>query len=495
MKIFIGGISQETNTFSPSLTGMDLFERGYLLEGMEIRKELWNTNSEISGFYSALEKFPDIEIIQGIAAWAVTSGKVTDGTFEELTTRLIDSLKTTLNIDGVLLFLHGSLVSESMDDCEGYILEKVREVVGNNIPIVSSLDFHACITAKMVDNADMLVGYRTYPHIDLAFTGERAANCLLNLIKGKPKIKKIFQKIPFIPAVENCMTDHEPMLYAMNQLKKLDNNPEVASISLFMPQPWLDTYDTGVSIVLYISELKNMILYENQAKMIIDYIWDNRAELFLKIPGIDDFIKNVGGYEKPVSVVDLGDIVSAGGMGDSTEVLRAFIDNNIKLKTVLNIVDMDTVKKAAVLGEEKYGWFDIGGSSEYGYNKKIRIYAEVVKLSDEVVQAKGESLTGVKLNAGKRALLRHKDNIHIIVSEYSSFNHDPEIVRSMGLNPEDMEVIVQKTHQMFKASYKGIMKSFVYADTQGFTDRNLENLPFKKVKRPIYPLDKDFLIE
>lgn len=488
MKIFLAGLSQETNTFCPVPTDMDLFERGYIYEGTEIRRELCGTNNEISGFYSWLGKIPDIEIIPGIAAWAVTSGKVTDSTFEELASRLLDSLKKSPEVDGILLSLHGAMVSESIDDCEGYLLERVRSLVGDHVKIVCTLDLHACLTAKMIEMADGIIGYRTYPHTDLKIAGIKAAKCLVDLIGNKRKTKKIFRKIPMIMAVENCETGKGPIVEAFNKLSAFDDDKSVVCASIFLTQPWLDVPGMGCSVVIYINEGAEADYYEEKLLDILNYIWKTRESFHIKVPNISDFIKDIDSYEKMVCIVELGDIVSAGGIGDSTFILKALLDTDVRHRTVVTIADRNTVIKASQLGATKSGWFEVGGGKDYGYNTRVRVYAEVVNISDEPFIPKGASLTGIRLDAGRRVLLR-KNNIYIIVSEYGCFNHDPELLRIVGLDPGAIDIVVQKTHQLFKSGYKEIMKSIVYIDTPGFTDRNLSNLAFKKISRPMYPLE------
>ncbi len=236
-------------------------------------------------------------------------------------------------------------------------------------------------------------------------------------------------------------------------------------------------YTTGGQKLNYVQNVRN----------IMNTIWERREEFFTSFQDVYSFLDNVDKYDKPIILVDSGDITSAGGCGDSTEILRALLQRNISLKTVLTIVDSDAVKHALQIGEGNCGQFWLGAEEKKGYNRKIKLTARVVKTCDSPIQVKGRSFCGLKLNMGKRALLDINGKINLLVSEYSSLIHDPEVLRSMGVSPEQSDIIVQKSHKLFKDAYKDIAKSVVILDTPGVTCRNIRKLPFKKIKKSIYP--------
>lgn len=491
MRIYIAGIIQETNTFSPVFTDISLFERGYLLEGEELKQKLLDTNTEIGGFYHYFKDNNNVELVPGVAAWAVSSGKIRDETLHTLTEKLFIHLKDQFPVDGVLLALHGALVSENDDDCEGYILKKVRELVGPDIPVVSTLDYHASISESMVENADLLVGYRTYPHVDFQDTGEKAAQGMEQIIEKKLRPRKIFKRIPLILPVENTETESGPMSHVIAGLQQLDKDPLVMSTSVFCPQPWLDVPETGVGIITYTLTQEKEPYFTNSIQKILNYIWRNKDQFFMKYPDVSLFIDQLDQYQRPMILIDSGDITSAGGMGDSTEIFRELLKRKIRRKSVITIIDRHTVNKAFKTGEGNTDWFEVGGETNYGYNQRIRFWGEVIRITDEPVTVTGSSFSGITLNMGRRVLLKVNDYIYLIVSEFTTLIHDQAFLRSIGLDPLNLDIIVQKSHKLFRDSYKEIAKSIVVLDTPGFTDQNLTRLPFSKVNRPIYPLDND----
>ena len=492
MKIFTAGINQETNTFSPRPATLDDFERGYLLESAAIPETLAGTNSEINGFFEYLETLPDVQIVPGLAAWAVPSGKLLDSVLEELTGRLLDHLRRCLPVDGILLSLHGCLVSEQRQDCEGYILQAIRRVVGSGVPLVCTLDFHAVVTERMVECADILLSFRTYPHVDFQETGVRAARCLVDLIERKPVVEKLLQKIPLIVPVENCETSSGPAAEALAELTAMDQDRRVLAASLCFPHPWADVGEIGVSLFLYLEKNGDVGSYQKRLSDIAEFLWKEKDAFFQSFPDVETALDRIGGYRKPAILIDSGDITSAGALGDSTVVLRVLLNRNYPYAAVLPIVDGETVRRAISAGVGNTGVFEIGGaprSDRTSYNQRVNIKAKIAQIRDEPVLVKGRSFAGFRLNMGRRVYLKTGNRIAVVVSEYTSLIHDPEVLRSMGIHPEAQEVIVQKSHKLFRAAYADIARSIITLDTPGYSDRNLTRLAYVNIPGNTFPIN------
>ena len=499
MRIYIGGISTETNSFSPLLADYEAFRNGYVYEGAEIER-LLDTSTEVKGYYEYLREVPEAEIVPGFVAFAIPSGPVRSEAFSSMMQRLLDSVKQAGRIDGILLALHGSMQAEGCDDCEGHILERVRGIVGDGVMIVPSYDMHCCLTPKMMQFSDGMAVYLTYPHTDHAKTGYRAAHCLVQMLKTGIRPRKLFKRMPLIMQVENCNTDVGPMVLVMDRFKAFLEKKGVISAGLCMAQPWLDTPELGCSIGAFIQPEADVPDCQHALDNVLDYIWENRQAFSIQIPGIEAALNESLGMDKPVCIVELGDIVSAGGVGDSTVALRALLDSARHRPACVMITDPETVRLAGEVGIGNTGKFLIGGSDggsggnggseEACYNQRVAVDAKVVFFNGDRIAPQGSVQTGVAVNAGMRVLLQTADGLNIIASELPCMNHDKQMLISMGVESQNMNYIIQKTHQMFKEGFKGVMGSFIYADTPGYTDRNLARLPFKKVKRPIFPLDE-----
>ena len=489
MRIFYGSFLQETNTFCPMLSNKTTFERGYYVEGDAIAEHLRDTNTEIAGFLDYFSD-KDVTLLPGIACWAVASGKVAKDTYENIVGQLCEKLKAVQPVDGVFLALHGAMVAEHIDDCEGDTISRIRTIVGENIPIVISLDYHANITEKMVQLADVMVGFRTYPHIDFEETGYKAAKVLDVLLHEDSRPIPIFAKLPLIVPVEDSESGKGISGNVIKELEKLDNDPELVSESFFCAQPWLDIEYAGVSLLFYVkANTKDIGKWRSTIARLAEYVFDNREAFFGDYPSFKETVENIDNYRKPVIFVDSGDVTTAGGIGDSTEALRALLNANVN--SALSIISAKAVARAFELGAGNKGRIVIGGEIDFGYNRDVEVEAEVISLSDTHSKVTGESFSGVEVDTGRRAYLVVGGHLHIVVAEYASMMCDPQLLRDMGLHPEKMDVIVQKSHKLFRAAYANIAKQVVILDTPGFTDKNLKRLPFTRVPRPIYPLDED----
>ncbi len=485
MRIYLSSLIQETNSFSPAKTGLDLFRRGYLLEQGDIPEKLCGTNTEIGGVYRYFSGKPRVELIPGAAAWAVASGPILDAAFQELCGRILRGLKAAMPVDGVLLALHGALIGERIDDCEACLLSEIRKITGWEIPVVCTLDYHANVTKEMVELSDLMVGFRTYPHVDFGETGERAAKALEQLVLTGERPKPVFRKLPLIVPVEDSETGKGICRETLEKLREMERDGKILTGSLFCAQPWIDVPQAGVSLLVY---AKGPAPAEAEVDGMERALWKRREEFFAAYPSVEEALELAGHCEKPAILVDSGDITTAGGSGDSTVILRALLKSSLPFPSVLNIIDAESVAIAEEAGEGKTADFRVGGG-ESGYHQRVPIRAKVLKIVKSLSEVKGPSFAGVKVDTGTRALLQ-AGNIFLVLSQYSSLLYDPQLLREMGVQPEKMGLIVQKSHKLFRAAYQDIAKTILVVDTPGVTDKNLKRLPFQKVSRPVYPLDE-----
>lgn len=492
MRIYIASIQMEANSFNPVNATIQTFKQGAWYEGEEMGA-LRGTALQISGAYKCFDAEPDIEIVPGLyAVNASSAGPAKDKDFKIIVDRILEYLRNASKVDGVLLMLHGAMASDKEFDCEGYLLEKVRKIVGDEIPICASLDFHAMLTKKMMDNLDGIAGYLTYPHLDLDMTAYRAAKCLVGLVRSgiKPKdIIKIYKTIPIIISCENSNSFDSPMVFALDKLKELLASDGVLSAGMFMTQPWLDAPDLGFQVAVFFKDEEKRIEFERRAKEIINYVWNNRGKFYTDMPGIPEAIEIAKGMPKPMCFVDFGDVPGAGSSGDSVAVLKAFLEAKLECKSCVIVVDERSVKKAVELGEGGKGKFRIGGFGKSGdFNERIEVEAEVLKLNSEPFIHLGPAMRGTVNKPGMRVLLRSK-NVYIILCEKVTIPADQNMLITMGLDPKEMGLISMKATHAFMSTYKDVIKSWLYVDTPGYSTRNHKTLPYKYCRRPIYPLD------
>lgn len=489
MRVYIGGISTETNSFSPQPMTCETFRQAFWYVGEEMA-QVKATSKETSGVYEYLERQPDVEIVPGFLAHGQTSGMVRAEDYGQMKALLLETLERALPVDAVVLNMHGAMQAENCFDCEGELFAAVRAMVGPLVPVTSSLDLHACMTRRMADNLDGVSAFRTYPHVDHADAGFRAAEAAVSLARTGVRPRKLHKSLPMIMAVENCGTDSGPIVEVMERMDRLLARPEVLSGALNLTQPWLDVPDLGCQVTVFLRPEADPGPVEAEMDRVLRELWDRRSLFYIGVPSIQEALARSRELKPPVCVVELGDIVSAGAPGESTVGLRALLEDPGLRPACVTVRDPEFSALAQALGEGAVGDFMIGGG-EGPYHRRTPLRARVLRLNSSRVVPEGDVERGVAFDLGTRALLETEDALYIIVCENSCTNHDPAMMRSMGVRPEEMKIILQKTHQMFKAGYRDVMGSFVYADTPGCTDRNISRLPFRHVRRPLFPLDME----
>jgi microcystin degradation protein MlrC len=485
-RVYVGCLLYEANTSSPLRTDLEAFQDTYLAEGEETRG-LIGANVEVGGFYSAMDRHEGISVVPGFVTWGVPGGKVTDETFRTLAHRLYAGIRMAGKLDGVYLSLHGAMVADGEDDCEGLLLQEVRALVGDAVRIVVSLDWHACMTRRMLMHADAFVGYRTYPHTDLADTGRRAADCMLRLLSHGRRVRKLFARVPLIVPVEHCSTDTDPSAAVVGMLSRLDGAAGVLTVVHSMTQPWLDVEDNGTSLLVCCDEDADLQDLAAKRDEVLRFIWESRHAYTVPVLDFTGFMARLASLAAPVCAVDLGDVITAGGPGDSTFILRKLLENRVTTKALITIIDPGAVAVARAAAAGSVVDVELGSASR-GYNARTRVKARILRVTDKPFTPKGPALSGFTVNAGWRALLE-VGAIRLLVAQHTAFLHDPEAYRSMECEPSRAALIIQKSHQLFKPAYRDIMNACEYVDTPGPTARDLALHGFQKVRRPIYPLD------
>src|SRR6185312_6388432 len=240
---------QESNSFSPVRGDLALFRAGCLRYDEDSLRGLAGTRTELGGCIAAASRH-GVELVPTLAAWAASGGPMRQPDFEQLAEEFLARVRVAGRVDGVLLALHGAWVSEGQEDADGWLLAEVRRLVGADVPVVVTLDFHANITRRMVANADALVGFRTYPHVDMYETGERAMELLLELLRTGCRPRMVCRKAPMIVPPENMQTTDGPVAAVMREIVAAEADAGVLSASLFVVQPWLDVAELGATVVV-----------------------------------------------------------------------------------------------------------------------------------------------------------------------------------------------------------------------------------------------------
>jgi microcystin degradation protein MlrC len=353
---------------------------------------------------------------------------------------------------------------------------------------VGTLDLHANVTRHMVDQATALVGYHTAPHVDQYETGQRGMELLYATLMGHANPMTALRRLPMLLPGETARTTDGPYAEVMEQAKGLARCMEILDNSVFSVQPWLDVYDVGCS-VLVISDGDGR-LAEAEADRLADTFWERRHEFGVELtPTADAVDYALSSADRPIILADSADAPSSGAPGDSTVVLKALLDARPSRDCFLNIVDPQAVATLIKAGVGQQVTLQIGAKFAPAFYAPVEVTGQVKLISDGEFVQKGPGFHGEVLHRGRTAVLKN-GRIHLVVMERAVRQWDPELYRSVGLEPRDAQIVVVKSPAAFRAAYEPFAAEIIIIDAPGVCSPDLRSFPFRRARRPLYPLDE-----
>jgi len=484
MKLTVAGLFHETNTFAPGLTEPDDFarERVQGVEAFYNRYE--HTRTSMGGVIEGV-RLEQAELECGLYAAATPSGMVSRPAAEALMDAVLSSID--LSCDGMVVILHGAMVAEGLPDVEGELLRRIRDIAGPGMPIAITLDLHANISRQMVDHADLLVGYDTYPHIDAYERAVEAVQLLARLVRGeiKPALSLAQPRLLIVPQV--MLTDAEgPMKVLMERAFAIERDPEILNVTVAGGFPYSDVPDAGVAFV--VTADNDMRLAAQYAEELSLMAWELRDELkSAGYPAAEAAALAFAEPEGPVILVEGSDNVGGGAPADATHVLKELI--GAPKKTLIVIRDADAAQLAHRQGVGTAFRAAIGGKSGGSlHGEPVMIEGIVRLLSDGRYTHIGPYMTGQWADMGLTAVIECC-HLSVIVTEKRTPPWDPGHVASAGLRAEDFHAIVVKSAIAWKTAFGSLCKTIIPVDTPGCCGENLSHFQYTHINRPIYPLD------
>ncbi len=485
LRIAIGQISQESNAFVATQTAIDLFENSYLYQDQELFT-LANSNTEISGMLGCL-RAADAEIIPMIATRSVSGGPLSDACYIELKHRLLERLRKAGPLDGLLLSLHGAMLSVTEDDPEGDLLCEIRGIVGDHVPVVATLDLHAHVTQRMMRYANALVAYAHYPHDDTVATGERGAQLLLKALRGQANLVMAMAKVPMLASGCNGQTFGDaPMSQLSRRARELEQRDGVLSISCIQVHPNLDQPDLGCGAIVVTDG--DLALAVETAEMLAREFWDRRWEFIPEMFTVSEAVTAGRATEGPVVIVDAADCAGGGAAGDSVAVLRELIEFGMNEPTYLMVVDPQAAALCAHAGTNQTVELNLGYGIDPTWGRPINVVGRVETLSDGHFQYRGGPFGGTWASMGPSAVLQ-VGTISILITSQPTYDWLDEQYRSVGLDPGIAKFICAKNPMNYRFAYKDIAARAFVVDTPGPTPPNIRRLPYRNLHGSVFPFE------
>lgn len=489
--ILIAGFTHETNTFSIMPADLAAFRNRRLIEGEDIPLHYRGTATEIGAVLDASREFgwrPETLIV----ADAPPSGPVTREVWDLVTSRIVSRLRAGPKPDAIFLNLHGAMVTAIADDGEGELLKLVRAEVGRAMPIAVTLDLHANVSDAMAANADIMVSYRKYPHTDMHETGMLATRLLKRMLDGEIKPRVSVARAATIDGVDMGRTTAPgPMLDTLALADRLaSETPGVLAVSINAGFAWADIPFAGPTAVVVGDG--NDPRHQRVADRLAGYIYERRAEKTispLTARAAVERAKASGRVGSPAVIADYADNPGGGGYGDATGLLSAMLEARLENAAFCPVYDPIVAAACHEAGAGSSVRLDLGGRIDPQFGRPVKIEGTITALSQGSVVVEGQMSRGLRFEMGPSASIK-VGGMDIVVVSRRFQNYDLAFFKALGIDPTARTVIGLKSAQHFRAAYAPIASEILIVDEGGgVMTHNLGRFPYRKVRRPVWPLD------
>ncbi|SDP36554.1 M81 family metallopeptidase [Phyllobacterium sp. OV277] len=493
-RVLTAEFAHETNTFNVRKTDYEAFEVEGVLFGEAAILARGEANTEIAGFMDIARKF-HWKTEHVVSASAEPAGPVTRDAFDRIGGAIVRAAMARKdNLDGILLGLHGAMVTDFAPDGEGELLARLRAVVGPDLPIAVTLDPHANVTAKMCEHANILISFKTYPHIDMRDIAQHAGDLLHRTMMGEIQPKTFLVRRPMLEEANAGRTDVGPMVDWIDAARAHEQTPGALAVSINGAFPNADIPEVGPTVlVTYHGELAP---HQRFAESIADQIWENRFDVLNTFYTVDEAAEIALHYrgDRPMIIADYADNPGAGGYGDATTLLGSLLKVGVGEACFGPIVDPETVRLLhnATVGDTVQ--ISLGGKTDPRFGGgPLQVKAKLLHLSDGRLIGDGPQLGGLAFTFGLTAVVQINGISVLVVTEPSQMR-DLQQFRAFGIDPSAHRVVGLKSMQHFRAAFEPIAGKIIVCDSGALCTMDYGKMPYRNVPRPIFPLDRDMTI-
>ena len=488
-------VKHETNTFSPVATTLASFGHGEgpaLAEAARARFE--GTNTPMAA-YLDIARREQAEVVTPIAAESWPSGKASRETFETLVRPIEDAVRA--GCDAVFLDLHGAMVIEDCDDAEGEIVQRLRRIAPD-VPIAVTLDYHTNLSHVLVDNATVIAGYKTYPHVDMYEAGMLAGGILIGALDGAIEPVMAWGWKPLLASIMRHAPEDGPSGDIVHFAKRMEADGTVLAATLFPSFPHADTPYTGVSAVV-VGDARHGGLHHAQAVCthMLKMAWDRRDEyVFRAVPLAESVARakalGLGNPGAPVLLIDHCDNCGSGGTQDVMNVVAEVLRQELDDVAIAPIRDPAAVATMIDAGVGQRVKLVLGGRTDMPSIglpcTPLPIEGRVLAITDGEFIVTGPMYTGVRMHLGRTAVL-DTGRAQIVITERPHEPFDLGVFTHAGIDPRTKRYVMLKSRIHYRAGFKPIASHIVECMGAGVTNADLSVYPYRKLTRPIFPLD------
>lgn len=497
-QVLVAGFAHETNTFATTPTDRSDFQERREYFGEEIPRKLRGTNTAVGAAIDVAED-DGIELVHTVAASATPGGVVTAETYDFYFDRILGEVERHRNdLDGVLLCLHGAMVPDGMDDGEGPLVAAVRDVIGETIPIVVTLDLHGNVTDRLVEEADALVAYESYPHVDMGDTGRRGMLVLAETMRGETDPVMHVERPPVLAMGPLQNTREGPMAEVMAKAREYEEHDGIRKVNVFPGFHQADIPSMGFSVPVVADGDPDAAAAVSQK--LAEYVWDRREDFVGDFPEPEEAVSEAREVIEsremadagPVVMADVGDNPGGGGAADGTTVLRELLGQGLTNAGFAIMRDPDIVAECVEAGVGKRVTVTLGGKTDDMHGDPIKDVDGYVKaITDGEFVNTGAMGTGSENHLGTTVRLKcgRNDGVSVIVTENRLQPLDAEIWRHVGIQPERLDALVVKSTNHYRADYEPMASHVIPVNSVGLVAMDPRKFDFSNVRRPQFPID------
>ncbi len=493
-RVLVFEFHQESNTFNPMVLPM----KDFLLtarhgEGQPLYDYSKTHRSMLGGMVAAIEESGG-EVIPTFSLSASSGARISDEVLQYAFDRLQYYVGTVGEFDAVCAALHGATCAETADDACGALLEFLRSLVGDEIPVAVACDLHANVTPKMLCCADVICGYQTYPHVDFYETGHRAASLCMRKLRGEP-VYLAAARVPMMVPPSGYTTLEEPFKGVIDSGKALTADGTLLDFTVFNVQAWLDIPVIASTAVAVAEDAETA---KQQADLLAEKLFANREGYWPDLMSVDEILDLAEdpASHKPVILVDSADSPNGGAVGDSPVVALHALERGSSLRIGMFVRDPEAVAQAFALGVGGTAEFTVGSKFTPDLPGPLKAEGTVRSLHDGQFRMEGPANRGNQCSIGKAAVVSF-GSVDILLCERPTASGDPQLFRHFGIEPTQYDLIVVKANTSFRFPYSKFADTFCVADTPGAGAANLHRFVWKHMPVDFYPFDlpEDYRLE
>ena len=489
MRIAIGGIVHETNTYAVESFGMTELDAFDVRRGDAVLR--YEGTRTFTGGMIAAGHDGGHDLVPVLHASAQPSGTINAAVYRGLADELVDGIRTALPVDAVVIHSHGAGIVDGIDDLEADLGAAIKAVIGPDVPLLTTLDLHGSITEEMNEVYDLMLGVYDYPHVDMYERGVEAIEAAVRIVSGEWQPTTHVERLPLL--LPTSTTGASPAADFRRRCLDIGDEPGMIRAAFFHGFPYTDIPQAGASIV--VTSNNDPALARRHAQALAAEVWDRREDFRnetltpdVALRQASTIIAERGG---PVVVNDTADNTGGGSPGDATHVLRALLEADVERACFGFIYDPDVAQQAHRAGPGSTIDVRLGGKHDELHGAPLELSVYVKTLSDGRFVYTSPMLAGVQANYGPMARLQigGKGGVDVLVGSTRSQVFDPEVFALHGIDVTTYDLVVLKSSQHFRAGFAEVATEIFTADSPGLTTQRVENFEHARADGPRWPHD------